>query len=192
MAKLGVLQLGDPLLRQHARPFALPQEAEDARRVVAELHSALERVAQAHVFGKGLGIAAPQIGMGRAAAVVRTPSGETITLLNPQIVDQSYEQDEQYEGCLSFFDVRGKVPRPLCIQVEHQDVDGSTHLTMFERGVARLVAHEIDHLTGMLTPTASKHHHRLPRRAIPQRPPNLAIHLTSRAREPHLSSPRGT
>jgi peptide deformylase len=150
MAKLGVLQLGDPLLRQQAHAFALPHEAEDARRVVAELHSALERVAQAHVFGKGQGIAAPQIGIGRAAAVVRTPSGETITLLNPQIIDQSDEQDEQYEGCLSFFDVRGKVPRPLCIQVEHQHVDGSTHLTVFERGVARLVAHEIDHLAGML------------------------------------------
>ncbi|MBV8995577.1 MAG: peptide deformylase [Pseudonocardiales bacterium] len=150
MAKLGVIQLGDPLLRQQARAFALPHEAEDARRVVAELHSALERVAQAHVFGKGLGIAAPQIGIGRAAAVIRTPSGETVTLLNPQIIDQSDEQDEQYEGCLSFFDVRGKVPRPLCIQVEHQHVDGSTHLTVFERGVARLVAHEIDHLAGML------------------------------------------
>src|SRR6185312_11012216 len=76
MAKLGVIQLDDPLLRQQTRPFALPEEAEDARRVAAELHSALERVGQVHVFGKGLGIAAPQIGIGRAAAVVRTPSGE--------------------------------------------------------------------------------------------------------------------
>ncbi len=94
-----------------------------------------------------MGIAAAQIGIGRAAAVVRAPGGDMITLLNPQIIDQS---DEQYEGCLSFFDVRGKVPRPLCIQVEHQHVDGSTHITAFERGVARLVAHEIDHLAGML------------------------------------------
>jgi peptide deformylase len=150
MAQLGVVQRDDPLLCQQARPLALPNEAEDARRVVAELHSALERVAQAHVFGKGLGIAAPQIGIGRAAAVVRIPGGEIITLLNPQIIDQSDDQDEQYEGCLSFFDVRGKVPRPLGIQVEHQYVDGSTHLTVFERGVARLVAHEIDHLAGVL------------------------------------------
>ncbi|MGH3601819.1 MAG: peptide deformylase [Pseudonocardiaceae bacterium] len=150
MAKLGVVQLDDPLLRQPARPFALPEEAEDARRVVAELHSALERVGQAHVFGKGMGIAAPQIGIGRAAAVVRTPGSEIITLLNPKVIDQSDEQDEQYEGCLSFFDVRGKLPRPLRIQVEHQHVDGSTHLTGFERGIARLVAHEIDHLAGVL------------------------------------------
>ncbi len=46
--------------------------------------------------------------------------------------------------------MRGKVPRPLCLQVEHQDVDGSTHITVFERGVARLVAHEIDHLAGVV------------------------------------------
>jgi peptide deformylase len=116
---------------------------------VAELHSALERVAQAHVFSKGMGIAAPQIGIDRAAAIVRTPGSEIITLLNPQIIDQSGDQDEQYEGCLSFFDVRGKVPRPLRIQVEHQHVDGSAHITVFERGVARLVSHEIDHLAGV-------------------------------------------
>ncbi|MBV9142751.1 MAG: peptide deformylase [Pseudonocardiales bacterium] len=150
MATLGVVQLGDPLLRQQARPFTLPTEAEDARRVVAELHSALARVAQAHVFGKGLGIAAPQIGIGRAAAVIRIPGGEIITLLNPQIIDQSDDHDEQYEGCLSFFDVRGKLLRPLRIQVEHQHIDGGIHITVFERGIARLVAHEIDHLTGVL------------------------------------------
>lgn len=51
---------------------------------------------------------------------------------------------------MSFFDVRGKVPRPLCIQVEHQHVDGTTHITAFERGVARLVAQEIGHLAGVL------------------------------------------
>jgi peptide deformylase len=150
MAKLGVVQVDDPLLRQPARPFTLPDEAEDARRVAAELHSALQRVAQAHVFGKGLGIAAPQIGIPRSAAVIRTPSGEIITLLNPQIIDHSDDHDEQYEGCLSFFDVRGKVSRPLSLQVEHQHADSSTHITMFERGLARLVAHEIDHLAGVL------------------------------------------
>jgi hypothetical protein len=54
---------------------------------VAELHSALERVTQAHVFGKGMGIAVP-----RSASIALLP----------------------------LFAVRGKVPRPLRIQVEHQ------------------------------------------------------------------------
>lgn len=54
------------------------------------------------------------------------------------------------EGCWSFFDVRGKVRRPLSIEVEHQDVDDTRRITVFARGVARLVAHEIDHLRGTL------------------------------------------
>ena len=52
--------------------------------------------------------------------------------------------------CLSFFDVRGVVNRPLTLHVEHQDVDGQRRITIFDRGAARLVAHEIDHLHGLL------------------------------------------
>jgi peptide deformylase len=150
MASIGIVQEGDPILRQVAVPFDLPAEAEDARRVVVELHSAVERATGIHHFAKGLGVAAPQIGVGRAAAVVRTPEGDSITLLNPQIVDESTEQDEQYEGCWSFFDVRGKVPRPLTLEVEHQTADGARRITRFERNLARLVGHEIDHLNGVL------------------------------------------
>ncbi|MGH3735727.1 MAG: peptide deformylase [Micromonosporaceae bacterium] len=82
--------------------------------------------------------------------LVRTPEGELITLLNPKLVGASRDTDDQYEGCLSFFDVRCMVPRPLNLEVEHQDVHGQRRITVFERGVARLVAHEIDHLRGVL------------------------------------------
>lgn len=71
-----------------------------------------------------MGLAAPQINIGLAAAVVRTPEGEMVTLLNPRINDESAQTDEQYEGCLSFFDVRGMVARPLAIDVEHPGIDG--------------------------------------------------------------------
>ncbi|KOT94511.1 formylmethionine deformylase [Streptomyces rimosus subsp. pseudoverticillatus] len=150
MRAVGVVQEGDPILAKTARTFDLPAEAEDARRVVAELVSACERAATVHVFGKGMGMAAPQIGIDRAAAIVRTPEGDSITLFNPRIVEESPDTDEQYEGCLSFFDVRGKVPRPLAISVEHCDIDGTERITIFERGLARLVAHEVDHLHGRL------------------------------------------
>lgn len=150
MRSLDIAQEGDPVLAEVAQPFELSAEATDARRVVAQLVSTLERVAQTHNFSKGMGLAAPQINIGRAAAVVRTPDGETITLLNPRICDQSAETDEQYEGCLSFFEVRGRVPRPLAIEVEHQDADGTVQITTFERGLARLVCHELDHLQGIL------------------------------------------
>ncbi len=150
MAALGVVQDGDPLLRRTARPFDLPAEAEDARRVIAELHSAAERIAHAHTFGKGMGIAAPQIGIDRAAALVRPPGTDPITLLNPRIIENGTETDEQYEGCLSFFDVRCLVPRPMQIHVEHTDITGEKKITVFDRGMARLVAHEVDHLHGTL------------------------------------------
>jgi peptide deformylase len=150
MRGLGIAQEGDPILAEVGRPFDLPAEADDARRVVSQLVSTLERVGQVHNFAKGMGLAAPQVGIGRAAAVIRTPEGETITLLNPRICDESAEASDQYEGCLSFFDVRGMVPRPLAIEVEHQDIDGTTRITTFERGMARLVCHEVDHLYGQL------------------------------------------
>jgi len=82
MAAIGIVQEGDPILREVAQRFDLPAEAEDARRVVAMLHSAI------------LGVAAPQLGICRATAVVRTPDGEYITLLNPQIISESAETDE--------------------------------------------------------------------------------------------------
>jgi peptide deformylase len=150
MRELGIAQEGDPILAEVARPFDLPAEADDARRVVSQLVSTLERVGQVHNFAKGMGLAAPQVGIGRAAAVIRTSEGETITLLNPRICDESAEASDQYEGCLSFFDVRGMVPRPRAIEVEHQDIDGTTRITTFERGMARLVCHEVDHLYGQL------------------------------------------
>lgn len=150
MRSLGIIQADDPTLRQRTRPYRLPEEAEDARRAVAQLRSTMDQVAEVHDFSKGIGLAAPQIGIDRAVAIGRTPDGEIITLLNPRIIDESVDTDEQYEGCLSFFDVRGSVPRPLAIHVEHQDIDGRRHITAFERGVARLLAHEIDHLEGKL------------------------------------------
>ncbi len=51
---------------------------------------------------------------------------------------------------MSFFDVRGQVPRSHVIHVEHTTVDGQTKITLFEHGDARLVAHEVDHVHGIL------------------------------------------
>ncbi|MFE4964404.1 peptide deformylase [Streptomyces sp. NPDC056660] len=108
--------------------------------------------ATVHPFAKGMGLAAPQIGIGRAAAAVQPPEpgAGAIVLLNPRVTEASDDTDEQFEGCLSYFDVRGLVPRPLRITVETTTLDGTTVTTVYERGLARLIAHEIDHLNGLL------------------------------------------
>ncbi|MFC7807879.1 peptide deformylase [Streptomyces olivaceus] len=93
---------------------------------------------------------APQIGIGRTAVVQPPGDAPAVILLSPKITDRSDELDEQYEGCLSFFDVRGLVPRPLKITVETTALTGETVTTVYERGLARLIHHKIDHLDGML------------------------------------------
>jgi peptide deformylase len=152
MRSVGVVQRGSALLAHPAVPLRLPVDAAAGRDVVDRLFEALERIEEMHIFSKGVGLAAPQIGLAVAVAVVRQPdpSAEPLVLVNPRIVDASPRVDERYEGCLSFFDVRGLVSRSLRIQVEHADWSGARRLTTFERGVARLVAHEIDHLEGRL------------------------------------------
>ncbi|MFJ2814215.1 peptide deformylase [Streptomyces sp. NPDC087294] len=151
MRDLGVVQHGAGILAEPARTFALPAERNEAERITDELFAAMERIGQVHPFAKGMGIAAPQIGIGRAAAVVQPPGdAPAVILLNPRITDRFDELDEQYEGCLSFFDVRGLVPRPLKITVETASLTGETVTTVYERGLARLIHHEIDHLDGLL------------------------------------------
>jgi peptide deformylase len=152
MRAVGIVQRGADTLRQAARQFDLPHDEADARDIVDRLVGALDRVEELHTFTKGVGLAAPQIGLSWAAAVVRPADGasEPVVLLNPRVVESSPETDEQYEGCLSFFDVRGLVSRSLSLQVEHARWDGGRVITAFEQGMARLVAHEIDHLEGRL------------------------------------------
>ncbi|MEU2354581.1 peptide deformylase [Streptomyces misionensis] len=152
MREIGVVQYGAPVLAEVAWPFDLPAEREAAEHTTTMLFASMERIGQVHPFAKGMGLAAPQISIGRAAAAVQPPGRDTpaIVLLNPRITDRSEEDDEHYEGCLSFFDVRGMVLRPLSITVETTALDGTTVTTVYERGLARLVHHEIDHLDGLL------------------------------------------
>jgi peptide deformylase len=150
MRRLGVLQADDPALRRPCEPFDLPGDRDLARSAGELLTAFLHPLRAAHSFGKGIGLAAPQVGINRCAAVVQAPDQPPLVLFNPRIVDASEDADEQYEGCLSFFDVRGTVQRPLRIDVEHTDLAGTTHITSFEHAAARLWAHEIDHLQGRL------------------------------------------
>ncbi|MFE5737453.1 peptide deformylase [Streptomyces celluloflavus] len=153
MRDLGVVQRGAGILAEPARPFELPTERDVAEHVVDELFAVMERIGRVHPFAKAMGIAAPQIGIGRAAAVVQwqpPDNAPAVILLNARITERSEEMDKQYEGCLSFFDVRGLVPRPLKIMVDATALTGETVTTVYDRGLARLIHHEIDHLEGLL------------------------------------------
>jgi peptide deformylase len=151
MAAAGIVQRGADVLRVPGRWLDLPRESALAEETVERLDRVLNHVAGLHRFRKGMGLAAPQLGLSLAAAVVRPPGArEPIVLINPRVVTAAAETDEQFEGCLSFFDVRGMVARPLRLVVESALLYGERIRVTYELALARLVAHEIDHLDGQL------------------------------------------
>ncbi|MFD7306949.1 peptide deformylase [Promicromonospora sp. NPDC059942] len=72
--QLGIVQAGAPILTHPARRFELPAERADAKATTARLLEVLRRLTEVHEFAKGRGLAAPQIGLDRAAAVVHRPT----------------------------------------------------------------------------------------------------------------------
>jgi len=148
---MGIRQRGDPILRRVAVPFELGAEAKEAGRLQVRLDAFMRELKRRYPFSKGIGLAAPQIGESRAMALIR-PAGDDdpLTLVNPEVVWRSEEQDERAEGCLSFFDVRCPVVRALAIRVRTTTLDGETQTVEFDRAVARLALHELDHLSGIL------------------------------------------
>ena len=148
-----VLRMGDPRLLQRA--------ARVERFGTAELAALLGDMRDTMVQLNGAGLAAPQIGVGLRVAIFgvksnpRYPDVEEIpdtVLINPEIVPQSEETEEDWEGCLSVPGMRGWVPRWRRIKYSGFDQHGRR----FERSVegfhARVVQHECDHLDGILYP----------------------------------------
>jgi peptide deformylase len=147
---LDIVPADHPALLLPAKPFLFPGDEGEALQLIAALQDVLDRIGDAYTARNGLGISAPQIGAPRAACLVRPRTGADVVLLNPRVIEASAEETLLYEGCLSCFHVRGLVPRPRVIDVEHQDPDGERHVTRFRHGTARHVAHEVDHLNGIL------------------------------------------
>jgi peptide deformylase len=101
----------------------------------------------------GVGLAAPQIGIDQQIAIVDIGDDVgTIELINPEIQECSGEQTGP-EGCLSFPDLYGEVPRPNWVKIRAQDRKGKFYTLEAEEFLARAIAHEIDHLNGILFTT---------------------------------------
>lgn len=98
----------------------------------------------------GVGLAAPQIGIGLQIAVVDIEDEHgTIEMVNPRILETSGEQIGP-EGCLSFPGIYGEVTRPYRVKIEAFDRKGRKYTLVAEDFLARALQHEIDHLSGKL------------------------------------------
>jgi peptide deformylase len=137
--------LGDPVLRKKAERVG--RVTEEIRRLVAEM---FETMASA----RGIGLAAPQVGVSRRVIVADVPRDEgdsdRIALINPEIVSLAPERECMDEGCLSIPGLSAPVERPVGAVIRGLDMKGRKVTIRAEGLFARCLLHEIDHLEGVL------------------------------------------
>jgi peptide deformylase len=102
---------------------------------------------------KGVGLAAPQVGVSQRISVIDISVGEKeeekIVLINPEIAFREGSQTGE-EGCLSIPGFREPVARANRVKVTAKNVEGETIVLEGEELLARALQHEIDHLNGIL------------------------------------------
>jgi len=151
MAILKVARLGHPVLRQVAEPVS-PEaiRAPEIQQFIDDLIETMDDY-------DGAGLAAPQVHVSRRIVVYgveqnpRYPDAESVpltVLINPRLTPIGADQEEDWEGCLSLPDLRGKVPRFTRLQVDAYGRDGARLSFVAKDFHARVVQHECDHLDG--------------------------------------------
>jgi peptide deformylase len=139
-----VRQYPDPVLRMKAN------EVSDFDESVTGL---VERMTLVMDEARGVGLAAPQLGVLRRILVYRKAEEEpVVALVNPRVVSTGEEVDAADEGCLSLgaATVVVEVERPTALKVEASSPEGEPISIEAEGLEARVIQHELDHLDGVL------------------------------------------
>ena len=156
-----IVQVGEPVLREVARPIALDEIG------TPELNRLIEVMRETMRAAPGVGLAAPQIGIGLAIAVIedrpeyqkhvtpeelRAREREPVpfqVLINPTIA-LAGEPVTFFEGCLSVDGFVAQVARARAVRVDALDEHGREVRIDAKGWYARILQHEIDHLNGTL------------------------------------------
>ena len=151
MSILKVARMGHPVLRAKARPI----ERSDFKSATVQklIDDMIDTMTEYH----GVGLAAPQVHEGLRIFVASLDAGEDVeqqaephVIINPEISVVGSDVVEEWEGCLSIPDVRGRVPRAREIKVRALDRHGERQLLSAHDFAARVIQHETDHLDGIL------------------------------------------
>jgi peptide deformylase len=142
-----IVRLGHPALRTPAQPVA----AGDLAR--PETQELIDDMIETMRAATGVGLAAPQVGVGlqlfvyeAALSEERDPGIPLHAVINPMLTPQSGEMVYDWEGCLSIPDLRGLVPRHPAVRVRGLDRNGRPLDYVATGFEARIVQHEFDHL----------------------------------------------
>ncbi len=156
---LDVVQLGNPVLRENCATIDTINE---------EIVTLAENMVETMYHARGVGLAAPQIGIALRMAVIDVShdpqcvsffnyNGEAqnmmdhmpLVIINPEIELEGNKSVET-EGCLSIIGVRAPVARPSKCRVTFTQLDGQTAVIESDGLLCRAFQHEIDHLNGVL------------------------------------------
>jgi peptide deformylase len=143
--RLPILVAPQPILKTRARPVT-PADAATVRALVPRMFASM-------YDAPGIGLAAPQVGVGlRLAVIDLMPDNKPaqIVLINPAIMAASTETAIREEGCLSLPGQYADVERPAAVTVRYQDLDGGTREISADGLLAACLQHEMDHLDGIL------------------------------------------
>jgi peptide deformylase len=142
---LPILIAPDPALKMRARKVA-DQDSDQVRALVPRMLATMYRA-------PGIGLAAPQVGVGLRLAVVdlmRDEKPAPIVLVNPEVVAASEDLATREEGCLSLPGQYADVTRPARVKVRYFDQSGAKQEIEADGLLAACLQHEIDHLDGVL------------------------------------------
>lgn len=151
MAILKVARLGNPVLRKIAAPLT-PREIQSP-----SFQKFIDDMIETMKEYDGVGLAADQVHESKQIAVLEVaenprypdkPNVPLTVLINPKISPLTDELEEDWEGCLSIPDIRGRVPRHKSIQVQARDRNGKPLEFIAVDFHARVIQHEWDHLNG--------------------------------------------
>ncbi|WP_291510884.1 peptide deformylase [Acidithiobacillus sp.] len=142
MALLKIVEYPDVRLKQEASPIT---------RIDRDIEALANDMAETMYDAPGIGLAAIQVAAPRRLIVVDVSEArnELLTLVNPEIVESSGEEEMQ-EGCLSVPGVLETVRRAERVKVRAQDLRGKTLELEADGLLAVCLQHEIDHLNGTL------------------------------------------
>jgi peptide deformylase len=145
MSKLDILVAPDPRLKLTSQPVPLVDDS--TRRLMDDM---LETMYAA----PGIGLAAPQVGKPVRVIVVDVANEDEdphpYRMVNPEIVEASQEMRVTNEGCLSVPDFYADVERADTITVKYLDEHGEQKVLKADGMLATCIAHEIEHLDGVL------------------------------------------
>ena len=159
---LPIVQAGDPVLREPARPLSLDEIQSNAiQQLIADMRETMRAA-------PGVGLAAPQVGLALQLAVIEdapeyqaNATADELTerqravvpfhvIINPVLTLEPGVPVEFFEGCLSVDGWMALVPRAAAVRVEALDQHGRDVRIEARGWHARILQHEIDHLHGTL------------------------------------------